>query len=61
MRVRGQIQLRLECLSGYIEFWLRFICVRNVVTLTVEHTWDGLAVDMIDAGRRRAVELARQF
>jgi FMN-dependent NADH-azoreductase len=61
MRVRGQIQARFEHLSGYIEFWLRFIGVRDVVTLTVEHTWDGLAVDIIDAGRRRAVELARQF
>src|ERR1700730_14333161 len=50
-----------EYLSGYVEFWLRFIGVRNVVTLTVEHTWNGLAVDMIDAGKRQAVELARQF
>ena len=44
-----------------MEFWLRFIGVRSVVTLTVEHTWDGRAVDMIDAGKRQAVELARQF
>jgi FMN-dependent NADH-azoreductase len=50
-----------EYLSGYVEFWLRFIGVRSVVTLAVEHTWDGLAVDMIDAGKRQAVELARQF
>jgi len=50
-----------EYLSSYVEFWLRFIGVRSVVTLTVEHTWDGLAVDMIDAGKRQAVELARQF
>src|SRR5712671_4617857 len=50
-----------EYLSGYVEFWLRFIGVRAVVTLTVEHTWDGRAVDMIDAGKRQAVELARQF
>jgi FMN-dependent NADH-azoreductase len=35
--------------------------VRSVVTLTVEHTWDGRAVDMIDAGKRHAIELARQF
>ena len=48
-------------LSGYVEFWLRFIGVREVVTLTLEHTWDGRAVDMIDAGKRQAVELARQF
>jgi FMN-dependent NADH-azoreductase len=50
-----------EYLSGYVEFWLRFIGVRSVVSLAVEHTWDGRAVDMIDAGKRRAVELARQF
>src|SRR5258706_13758477 len=48
-----------EYLSGYVEFWLRLIGVRSVVTLTVEHTWDGRAVDMIDAGKRQAVELAR--
>jgi FMN-dependent NADH-azoreductase len=50
-----------EYLSSYVEFWLRFIGVRSDVTLTVEHTWDGLAVGMIDAGKRQAVELARQF
>src|ERR1700722_3227314 len=48
-------------LSGYVEFWLQFIGVRSVVSLTVEHTWDGRAVDMIEAGTRQAVELARQF
>ena len=48
-------------LSGYVDFWLRFIGVRSVVSLTVEHTWDGRAVDMIEAGKRRAAELARQF
>ena len=50
-----------EYLSGYVEFWLRFIGVRSVVSLTVEHSWDGRAVDMIYAGKRQAVELARQF
>ena len=54
-------QPRFEYLSSYIEFWLRFIGVRRVVTLTVEHTWDGRAVDMIDAAKRRAAELARKF
>ena len=47
--------------SGYVDFWLQFIGVRSVVSLTVEHTWDGRAVDMIEAGKRQAVELARQF
>jgi FMN-dependent NADH-azoreductase len=50
-----------QYLSGYVEFWLRFIGVREVVTLTLEHTWDGRAVDMIAAGKKRATELARQF
>jgi len=40
-------------LSGYVEFWLRFIGVKEVVTLTLEHTWDGRAADMIDAAKRR--------
>jgi hypothetical protein len=26
-----------------------------------EHTWDGRAVDMIEAGKRQAAALARQF
>src|SRR3982074_984727 len=50
-----------EYLSSYVEFWLRFIGVRSVVTLTVEHTCDGLPGHLIHAGKRQAVELARQF
>jgi FMN-dependent NADH-azoreductase len=50
-----------QYLSGYIEFWLRFIGVREVVTLTLEHTWDGRAVEMIDAGKKKAAALAKQF
>jgi FMN-dependent NADH-azoreductase len=49
-----------QYLSGYVEFWLRFIGVREVVTLTLEHTWDGRAVDMIAAGKKKAAELAKQ-
>jgi FMN-dependent NADH-azoreductase len=48
-------------LNEYVEFWLQFIGVRDVVTLAVEHSWDGRAVDMIDAGKRQAAALARQF
>ena len=58
---RSGPQPGFEYLSGYIEFWLRFIGVRSIVSLTVEHSWDGRAIDMIDAGKRQAVELARQF
>jgi FMN-dependent NADH-azoreductase len=50
-----------QYLSGYVAFWLRFIGVREVVTLTLEHTWDGRAVDMIDAAKKQAAELAMQF
>jgi FMN-dependent NADH-azoreductase len=50
-----------QYLSGCIEFWLRFVGVRQVVTLTLEHTWDGRAVAMIDAGKRKAAALAREF
>jgi hypothetical protein len=31
------------------------------VTLSLEDTWDGHAVDMIDAGTKKAAELAKQF
>ena len=47
--------------TKYIEFWLRFIGVRSITALTVEHTWDGRAPDMIDEGKKQAVELARKF
>lgn len=50
-----------EYVTNYIEFWLRFIGVRDITAMTVEHTWDGRAVDMIDEGKKRAAELARQF
>ena len=50
-----------QYLSGYVEFWLRFIGVREVVTLTLEHRWDGHAIDMIDTGTKKAAELAKQF
>jgi FMN-dependent NADH-azoreductase len=50
-----------QYLSGYVESWLRFIGVREVVTLTLEHTWDGRAVDTIAAGKKKAAELANQF
>jgi hypothetical protein len=33
----------------------------DVEQCTVEHTWDGRALDMIDQGKKQAAELARQF
>jgi FMN-dependent NADH-azoreductase len=50
-----------QYLRGYIEFWLRFIGVKEVVTLTLEHTWDGRAAETIEAGMNKAAELAGQF
>jgi FMN-dependent NADH-azoreductase len=50
-----------EYVTGYIEFWLRFIGVRSITATTVEHTWDGRALDMIEQGKKQAAELARQF
>jgi FMN-dependent NADH-azoreductase len=35
--------------------------VHSITTMTVEHTWDGRALDMIDEGKKQAAELARQF
>jgi FMN-dependent NADH-azoreductase len=50
-----------EYVTKYIEFWLHFIGVRSITAMTVEHTWDGRALDTIDEGKKRAAELARQF
>ena len=50
-----------EYVAKYIEFWLNFIGVRSITAMTVEHTWDGRALDMICLGKKRAMELARQF
>jgi FMN-dependent NADH-azoreductase len=50
-----------EYVTKYIEFWLQFIGVRGITTMTVEHTWDGRAQDTINEGKKQAAELARQF
>jgi FMN-dependent NADH-azoreductase len=50
-----------EYVTKYIEFWLRFIGVRSITAMTVEHTWDGRALHMIDRGMKQAAELAKQF
>jgi FMN-dependent NADH-azoreductase len=50
-----------EYVTKYVEFWLHFIGVRNITAMTVEHTWDGRAEDMIDEGKKQAAKLARQF
>jgi FMN-dependent NADH-azoreductase len=50
-----------EYVTKYIDFWLRFIGVRSITAMTVEHTWDGLAQDTIDDGKKQAAKLARQW
>ena len=50
-----------DYVTKYVEFWLHFIGVRTITAMTVEHTWDGRALDMIDHGKKRAAELAKQF
>ena len=44
--------------KSYIEFWLRFIGVRDVATMTVEHTWDDQAADTFAPGKAHAVAAA---
>src|SRR5260370_37656291 len=39
-----------EYLITYVEFFLRFLGLPTVLTLTVEHSWDARALNMIDAG-----------
>ena len=45
----------------YLEFWLRFIGVRDVATMTVEHTWDRQAPDTVERGKAQAAAAARDF
>jgi hypothetical protein len=61
MSVKAPRPRRLTRNSQPDPYELRFIGVREVVTLTLKQTWDGRAFDMIAAGRKKAAELARQF
>ncbi|MFC4276869.1 FMN-dependent NADH-azoreductase [Achromobacter aloeverae] len=47
--------------ADYIQFWLKFIGVREVRSLTVEHTWDARAPATIEQARARAAEMAADF
>ncbi|CAB3734960.1 FMN-dependent NADH-azoreductase 2 [Achromobacter deleyi] len=47
--------------ADYIEFWLKFIGVRDVSSLTVEHTWDARAPETLQQGKARAAALALDF
>jgi FMN-dependent NADH-azoreductase len=59
--INGMTSPGFAHMSDYMEFWLRFIGVRDIVTLTVEHTWDGRAGDEIAAAKIRATEMAEAF
>ncbi|MDB5605850.1 MAG: acpD4 [Bradyrhizobium sp.] len=50
-----------EYVTKYVKFWLHFIGVRSITAMTVEHTWDGRAQDMIEEGEKQAAKLAKQF
>lgn len=47
--------------TEYLEFWLRFIGVCEVTSMTVEHTWDDEATDALARGKARAAEAAACF
>nr|WP_175799832.1 NAD(P)H-dependent oxidoreductase [Burkholderia anthina] len=47
--------------ADYIEFWLKFIGVREVSSLSVEHTWNARAQGSIERAQARAVAMAADF
>lgn len=47
--------------TGFIDFWLKFIGVQDVVSLIVENTWSGEAEQRIAVGKAEAKALAETF
>lgn len=47
--------------TDYIDFWLKFIGVDEVRTLTVEHTWDAKAQETVEQGKAQARAMAVDF
>jgi len=47
--------------TAYINFWLKFIGVGEVTTLTVEHTWDDKAQETVARAKEQATKLAASF
>ncbi len=47
--------------SGYIEFWLKFIGVQQIQTITAENTWSDQAAERIANAQREARSLASSF
>ena len=50
-----------EHLTKYLEFWLRFIGVREIAAMTVEHTWDDQAADTVRRAKAQAATAAARF
>jgi FMN-dependent NADH-azoreductase len=47
--------------ADYIDFWLKFIGVREVRSIMVEHTWDAKALETIEQGKAQAAAMAFDF
>ena len=47
--------------ADYLDFWLKFIGVKEVRRLMVDHTWDALATDTIAQARISASAIAQDF
>ena len=47
--------------TDYIDFWLKFIGVDEVKSLTEEHTWDAEAQETVERGKAQACAVAVDF
>jgi FMN-dependent NADH-azoreductase len=47
--------------TEYLEFWRRFIGVREVTSMTVEHTWNSRATDTVVRSKAQAAAAAARF
>ncbi|WP_420995649.1 FMN-dependent NADH-azoreductase [Cupriavidus sp. 30B13] len=47
--------------ADYIDFWLRFIGVDEIKSITVEHTWDAKAPETIERAKAQARAMALAF
>lgn len=52
---------RFDHQTGYIDFWLNFIGVKEVLKVVVENTWSDEANSRIEAGKAEAIALANAF
>lgn len=52
---------RFDHQTGFIDFWLEFIGVKEVLKVVVENTWTDEAAARIEAGKAEAVKLASGF